>query len=510
MGDPPAGAPVGPQPLDQAQSETGDMEPDALRRHGRDVIDWIADYLDTVGGRPVLSQVAPGDVRRRLPMKAPDAPEPFAAILADLDDIILPGITHWNHPAFHAYFAITGSGPGILAEAITAALNVNGMLWSTSPSATELEELVVEWMRELLGMAHGWRGMITDSASISTLLALAAAREAAGFAIRQRGMTGREDLPVLTVYTSTQAHSSVDKAVITLGLGQAAMRRVAVDEAFRMDPVALERQVRADIASGAHPLAIVATLGTTSSTSIDPLPQIGRVRERIATDHGVRPWLHVDGAYAGVAAIHPDHRHLLDGIDSADSFVTNPHKWLFTPIDASLLFVREPHALVEAFALASDYLATDTDEVTDYMDWGVQLGRRFRALKLWMVLRYFGREGIVRRIGDHVRQAQQFARFVEDHPDLVLAAPAPLSTVCFRAEPRWGERDPRWCDGLNDRLLASINASGDAYLSATVLDGRKVLRLAVGNLRTTDQRLAATCALISRTLDALRDQPASA
>lgn len=500
-----AAAPVAPTDrLDDAQRGIGDMGPDAFRQHGAVVIDWVADYLATVGDRPVLADVTPGEIRSRLPQAPPEHPEAFTSILTDLNERILPGITHWNHPAFHAYFAITGSGPGILAETLIAALNVNGMLWRTSPSATELEELVVDWMRQMLGMGAAWRGMITDSASMSTLVALAAAREQAGFNIRQHGMAQRDDVPQLTVYTSNQAHSSVDKAVITLGLGLDAVRRLPVDDDFRMDVDALDQAMADDLAAGRHPVAIVATAGTTSTTSVDPLPAIAAARERFAARHGIRPWLHVDGAYAGVAAIHPDFRWLLDGIDLADSLVTNPHKWLFTPIDASLLFVKDPEALIDAFALSADYLATDDDGVTDFMDWGVQLGRRFRALKLWMVLRYFGRDGLSRRIETHVAQAAWLAGKVHEHPDLVLAAPTPLSTVCLRAEPQWGPDDPAWRDGINDALMARVNATGRAFLAGTVLHGRKVIRVALGNLRTTDERLAETFALISQTLDDLR------
>ncbi|MEX0592608.1 MAG: pyridoxal-dependent decarboxylase [Nitriliruptoraceae bacterium] len=494
--------------LDPAQYGSGDMDAEAFRRHGRDVIDWIADYFENVGDRPVLAQVSPGEVRAQLPDHAPNEPEAFSSILGDVDRIVMPGITHWNHPAFHAYFAITGSGPGILAETLIAALNVNGMLWRTSPSATELEELVVDWMRDMMGLQADWRGMITDSASMSTLVSLAAAREGAGFDIRQRGMTGRSDLPMLTVYASEQAHSSVEKAAITLGLGRDAMRHVPTDASFRMDPSALEAMIAADIAAGHHPLATVATVGTTSTTSIDPVPAIADVHDRVAATHGRPMWLHVDGAYAGVAAIHPDHRYLVDGVDRADSFVTNPHKWLFTPIDASLLLVKDPAALVNAFALSAEYLTTDDDQVTDYMDWGVQLGRRFRALKLWMVLRYFGRDGIARRIAEHINQAAEFAERVKRHPDLVLVAPVPLSTVCFRAEPSWAGDDPAQIDALNRTLLSQINRSGEAYLSHTVVAERYVLRLAVGNLRTTSERLDATFGLITATLDALRGAPA--
>ncbi len=503
-------------PLDPGQLGLGDMDAAAFRRHGHAVIEWIADYLDGVEELPVLAQVEPGDIRDALPTSPPVDPEPFEQALTDLDDILLPGITHWNHPAFHAYFAITGSGPGILGEALIAALNVNGMLWRTSPSATELEEVVVDWLRQLLGLPPVFRGIICDTASMSTLIALAGAREAADLDVRDRGLAGRADLPLLRVYTSEQAHSSVEKAAITLGLGRDGVRLIATDADYRMDPDALVAAIEEDIRFGYQPLAIVPTVGTTSTTSIDPVAAIADIRDRFSGELGHRIWLHVDGAYGGLVAICEELRWVLDGVDRADSFVTNPHKWLFTPIDCSVLFVRDPATLTQAFSLVPEYLTTDDDGVTDYMDWGVQLGRRFRSLKLWLVMRYFGTSGLAARIREHIAQAQRIVAWVEDHPDLELVAPAPMSTVCFRAVADWApvpdtfdgstDADPRDAahDALNRALLARINASGEAYLSHTVLDGTYVLRLATGSLRTTDDGLAATRSLIDRELEALR------
>ncbi|MBW3621678.1 MAG: amino acid decarboxylase [Actinobacteria bacterium] len=478
------------------------MDPDAFRRHGHAVVDWIADYLDGVGDLPVLSPLPPGDVTRSLPGALADRPEPMADILRDLDDVVLPGITHWNHPAFHAYFAITGSGPGILGEAVTAALNVNGMLWRTSPAATELEQVTLDWLRQLLGLDAGLSGVIVDTASVATMTALAAARERADLGIRERGMAGRDDLPALRVYTSTHAHSSVEKGAITIGLGRDGVRAVPVDADFRMDVDALEEAIRSDLAAGVRPLAVVATVGTTSTTSIDPVPAIATALDRLRSEVPGGIWLHVDGAYGGTAAMLAERRHVLAGVEQADSFVVNPHKWLFTPIDCTAFYVREPEVLRRAFSLVPEYLrTTDAEDVTNYMDWGVQLGRRFRALKLWMVLRYFGRDGLEARLRFHLELAERVTAWVDAHPVLERLAPVPFSTVCFRARPA-GIDDEDELRRLNAGVLDAVNRSGEAYLSHTELDGRYTLRLAIGNLRTTPERLDRTLAAIDRELSA--------
>jgi aromatic-L-amino-acid decarboxylase len=487
---------------DPGQCGVGDMDADAFRRHGHEVIEWIADYLGGIGERPVLSQVRPGETAGRLPSSPPDGPEPMSDVLTDIDDVILPGITHWNHPDFHAYFAITGSGPGILGEAVTAALNVNGMLWRTSPAATELEQVALDWLRQLLGLDDGLHGIIVDTASIATMTALAAARERADLDIRQRGMAGRTDLPPLRVYTSTHAHSSVEKAAITLGLGRDGVRTIPVDARYRMDPDRLRQAIREDLQLGFQPLAIVATTGTTSTTSVDPVPAVADVRDRFADEVAGGIWLHVDGAYGGTAAILEEMRWVVDGLDRADSFVVNPHKWLFTPIDCSAFYLRDPEVLTRAFSLVPEYLTTpERDGVTDYMDWGVQLGRRFRALKLWMVIRYFGGDGLRARVRHHLELAQHVATWVDAHPAFRRLAPTPMSTVCFRAHPV-GLDDEDALRELNAAVMEAVNRSGQAYLSHTELDGRYAIRLAIGNLRTTRER-------IDRTLEAIADAVAA-
>jgi aromatic-L-amino-acid/L-tryptophan decarboxylase len=462
----------------------GDLDPEELRRLGHQVIDWVADFLTAPERYPVLARVKPGDIRDALPASAPDAPEPLDRILSDFERVILPGITHWNHPGFFAYFAISGSAPGILGELLCAALNVNAMLWRTSPAATELEEVVLDWLRELIGLPASFRGVIYDTASLSTLCALAAAREAVGLDVRARGMAGRPDLPRLRVYTSEQAHNSVDKGAIVLGLGREGVRKIPTDAEFRMDPAALARAIAEDRAAGWRPIAVCATVGTTGTTSVDPVPAIADIAAR----EGL--WLHVDGAYGGVAAIVPERRDVLAGCDRADSIVVNPHKWLFTPIDCSALFCRRPEVLKRAFTLVPSFLQTpEGSTVENYMDWGPQLGRRFRALKLWMVLRTFGRSGIAARLTEHMRLARRFAEWVDEDPDWERIAPVPFSTVVFRLRPRgWEATDPR-LDPLNERLLEAVNGSGEAFLSHVVLGGRYTLRLAIGNIRTEERHV---------------------
>jgi len=469
---------------DEPSRSTGDMDPESFRREGYRVVDWIADYFANPERYPVLSRVKPGEVRETLPDRAPEHGEAFAEILRDFDRLIVPGITHWNHPGFFAYFAITGSAPGVLAEFLSAALNAQGMLWRTSPSVTELEEVTLGWLRDLMGLPPAFDGVIYDTASVSSLHALAAAREALVPGVRRDGMPGRSDLPRYRVYCSEHAHSSIDKAVILIGLGHDGLRKIPADTEYRMRPAALAAAIAEDRRSGIVPLAIVATVGTTSTTSVDPVEEIAAICEREGA------WLHVDCAYAGVAAIIPDYRHILRGVDRAQSVVVNPHKWLFTPFDLSAFYCRRMDVLRRAFSLTPEYLrTTDSSAAHNLMDTGVQLGRRFRALKLWMILRYFGAEGIRERLSEHMRLARLFASWVDADPDFERVAPVPFSVVCFRAVPRgrsWSEPE---LEALNQGLLDRLNGTGEVFLSHTKLDGRFVLRLAVGNLRTEERHV---------------------
>ena len=468
-----------------------DMDPEAFRKEAHRIADWIADYFAAPDRYPVLARVRPGDIRRALPSSAPEHGESFDAIFSDFERIIVPGITHWNHPGFFAYFAISGSAPGVLAEFLSAALNVQAMLWRTSPAATELEEVSLAWLRQLIGLPDSFEGVIYDTASITTLHALTAAREVAVPGVRTRGLAGRTDVTRLRVYCSEHAHSSVDKAVILLGLGHDALRRIQADEEFRMRPEALAAAIDEDRRAGVTPMAVVATVGTTSTTSVDPVGAIAAIcaRERI--------WLHVDAAYAGVAAIIPEYRSLLEDAASADSVVLNPHKWLFTPFDLSVLYCRRMDTVRAAFALTPEYLKTsESSDVRNLMDTGIQLGRRFRALKLWMVLRHFGAEGIRARLAEHIRLARLFAAWVDASNEFERTAPVPFSVVCFRA---------RETDEFNAALLERLNASGEVFLSHTKLGGRYTLRLAVGNLHTTERHVARAGELIQQLAAGLKE-----
>jgi aromatic-L-amino-acid decarboxylase len=477
----------------------GDMDAATFRREGHHLVDWIAEYLEHGERYPVLSRVSPGDVRRALPASAPDEGEPFDRIFADFERLILPGVTHWNHPGFFAYFAITGSGPGILGEFLSAALNAQGMLWRTSPSVTELEEVALGWLRQLIGLPPGFEGVIYDTASVSSLHALAAAREAAVPRVGELGLAGRADVPRLRVYCSEHAHSSIDKGVMLVGLGRNGLRKIPADDRFRMRVDALKQAISEDRAAGFRPIAVVATVGTTSTTSVDPVRAIADLSA------AEKVWLHVDAAYAGVAAMIPEYRHILDGCELADSLVVNPHKWLFTPFDLSAFYCRRMDMVRAAFSLTPEYLRTaEAGQVRNLMDTGIQLGRRFRALKLWMILRYFGANGIRTRLSEHMRLAELFAGWVDAHPGFERLAPVPFSVVCFRAKPRGRQMSEVDLERLNQALLDSVNQSGEVFLSHTKLDGRFTLRLAVGNIRTTERHVARAWELLQEQLARLQ------
>ncbi|GMR12986.1 MAG: pyridoxal-dependent decarboxylase [Gemmatimonadota bacterium] len=471
---------------------TRDMPSEDFRAHALDVVEWIATYLEDVSQLPVLAQIQPGDVRASLPLAPPEQGEAFDRVLEDFRNLIVPGITHWNHPSFFAYFANTGSGPGILGEMLAAALNVNAMIWRSCPAATELEEHTLDWLRQALGLPEGLHGTINDTASSSSLYALAAAREQGLPQARTDGLAGG---PAGVFYTSVEAHSSIEKAVITLGFGTNGVHKVGVDELFRLDPRALRSAIESDVAAGRKPLAVVATLGTTSSGSVDPVAEIAEVAEAFGL------WLHVDAAYGGPAAILPEMGEHFLGWERADSIVVNPHKWLFTPVDCSVLYCRRPEMLRQAFSLRPDYLRTDDgDGTTDLMDYGISLGRRFRALKLWFVIRYFGVLGLGERIREHIRLGRLVGDWVEEHPDWELMAPVIFGTPVFRYAPRG--RSPEEQDRLNQDVLDRANATGEAFFSSTRLKGRLTLRLSVGNLRTTEDHVRRGWELLKRSSEA--------
>ncbi|RPI06302.1 MAG: amino acid decarboxylase [Ignavibacteriae bacterium] len=475
------------------------MDPEEFRKTGKEVVDWMADYLRDAEKYPVFSRVKPGDIKGQLPAAPPSEPEDMESILSDFHRIILPGITHWNHPGFLAYFANSASAPGILAEMLATTLNVNGMLWRTSPSATELEEVVVDWFRQMLGLPAEFHGIIIDTASVSTLVALTAAREAAHQQVRERGLSGRADLPKLCLYCSEHTHSSIEKAAIVLGIGQDGVHKISSDAEFRMNTGALATAIEKDRRDGWLPFAAVATVGTTSSTSIDPVPAIADIcqREKI--------WLHVDGAYGGAAAILPEMRYVLDGCDRADSFVTNPHKWLMTPMDCSVLFTRHVGTLKQAFSLVPEYLKTTDGSVNNYMDWGVQLGRRFRSLKLWFIIRSYGVHGLASMIREHCRLARHFAARVQADKDFELMAPVPFSVVCFRYHPA-GISDESSLEHMNAQIMDRVNAGGEIFFSHTRLNGHFTLRIAIGNIATSENHVNRVWELVKAEGDKLKQR----
>lgn len=455
------------------------MTPDEFRQHGKAMIDWIADYYERIEDFPVLSHVKPGEIRASLPASPPEHGEPFEQMLQDVERLILPGITHWQSPNFYAYFPSNNSFPSMLGELLSAGLGVQGMLWATSPACTELESHVLDWLVGMLGLPDAFRstspggGVIQDTASSSTLCALLAGRERATYlSSNTRGCDGR-----LAAYTSNQAHSSVEKAVKIAGLGRQNLRLVDVDRDFAMRPDALAAAIRKDLDAGRVPCFVCATVGTTSSNAIDPVRAIGE----ICREHGI--WLHVDAAMSGTAALCPEFRHLQDGLELADSYSFNPHKWMFTNFDCNCFYVRDRKALIDTLSVLPEYLrnrATESGAVIDYRDWHIPLGRRFRALKLWFVIRHYGVEGLRYHVRRHVELAQQFAGWVRDDSRFELAAPVPLNLVCFRHHRG---------DEANQHIMDRLNSSGDLYLTHTRLDGRLTLRFCVGQWQTESRHV---------------------
>ena len=467
--------------------DLGDLPPEEFRKHLHAVADWIADYREKIDQHRISPTAKPGAIVSALPATAPDQPEPLPQILADVDRIVLPGIVHWAHPKFVGYFGCTTTAPGILAEMIAAALNVNAMTWRTSPVATELETVMLGWLRQWLRLPDDFGGVVYDTASIGSMHALAVAREEAGVSIRTLGLSGRAELPIFRVYVSDQAHSSIEKAAIALGLGEHNVRKIPSDDAFRMNVTALREAIAADLRKEFKPLAVVATVGTTSTASVDPVREIAGVCAEY------QMWLHIDAAYGGGLAVLPECEWVTDGFDLADSIVVNPHKMLFVPFDFSALYVRDIERLRHVFTLVPEYLRGDAAGAEiNYMDYGVQLGRRFRALKAWMVWRAFGREGLASRIREQLRLAKLFASWVKEDQRFELSAPVMMGVVCFRLK----GADNAEADRKNGRVVEAINATGETYLMQTKLKGRTVMRLGLGNILTTEDHVRQVCEII--------------
>ena len=473
------------------------MDTEEFRAHAHRCVDWMADYLAEIESRPVRARVTPGEVAERLPASPPERGEPMDTILGDVDKVILPGMTHWQHPAFFAYFPANASPPSVLAEMLTAVMGPICMLWQTSPAATELETRTMDWLRQLLGLPEGFHGVIQDTASSATLCALLTAREVASdYAINERGFAGTDRF---TVYCSTEAHSSVEKAVKIAGLGSAALRKIEVDEHFAMRPEALAAAIEEDVATGHRPLCVMATVGTTGASGFDALRPIGE----ICRHHSI--WLHVDAAWAGSALVVPEHRWMSDGIEFADSFVVNPHKWLLTNFDCTAYFVRDVQALVRTFEILPEYLKTrERDQVVDYRDWGIPLGRRFRALKLWFVIRHYGAEGLRAHIQKHMALARELAARVAAAADFELLVAPRLALLCFRYRPPGIDASAE-IDSLNQRLLEALNDSGALYLTQTRINGAYGIRFAIGAERTEAHHVEGAWQAIQETARALTE-----
>jgi aromatic-L-amino-acid decarboxylase len=471
----------------------GDIPPEVFRQELHRLADWIADYREHIGARRISPTDPPGTVVAQLDRAPPEKAAPLANIFSEIDRVIVPGVAHWAHPQFMSYFGCTTTSPGILAEMITAALNVNAMTWRTSPAATELETLVLDWLRQWLGLPNEFDGVVYDTASISTMHALAVAREKTAPNTRKLGLSGRAELPILRIYTSDQAHSSVEKGAIALGIGEENVRRIPTDAEFRMDVAALRKVIAQDRQENFRPMAVVATVGTTSTASVDPVPEIAQV----CREHEM--WLHIDGAYGAGLALLPECKSVTAGWSEADSIVINPHKMLFVPFDFSALYLREIDRLRRLFTLTPEHLHLRDPEGAEinYMDYGVQLGRRFRALKAWVVWRTFGREGLAARIRDHLRLAKLFAEWIAADPDFELAAPVMMGVVCFR----YTKGEAAKLDELNSGILEKINASGRVYLTQTKLHGRTAMRIGLGNVLTTEEHLRNAWEMIQETAE---------
>ena len=477
------------------QQPLGDTSPEIFREQLHRLADWIADFRENIETLRVAPDDKPGAILTALSSQPPEEGEPFEKILSDIDQVIIPGMVHWSHPMFLGYFGWTTTGPGILGEILSAPLNINAMTWRTCPAATELETIVIDWIRQWVGLPKDFDGVVYDTASVGIMHALAVAREQAAPSIRKLGLAGRSDLPRLRIYTSDQAHNAAEKAAIALGIGEENVRRVPSDGEFRMEMSILRKMIAEDRQSAFKPMSIVATAGTTSTASVDPIAEVARLcrEEEI--------WLHVDAAYGGGFAILPEYKWISDGWSDADSIIINPHKSLFVPLDFSVLYVRDLERLCRVFSLAPpDVLRADTVEsVKNYMNYGIQLGRRFRALKAWVIFRSFGREGIAARLRKCIWLANLFVDWIRADDRFEVAAPVSMGVVCFR----FVTGDKNKLDKINSEIVERINASGRAYLTQTKLRGRTAMRIGLGNVLTTERHLREAWEMICKTAEGL-------
>jgi aromatic-L-amino-acid decarboxylase len=475
----------------------GDLSSDEFKKNGKYLIDWIAGYFESLEDKPVIPQIKPGNIKSKLPETPPFKSESLEKIFKDVDEIIMPGMTHWNHPGFMAYFNSTSTGPAIFGELLSAAFNINGMLWQSCPASVELEKVVIDWVRQMLNLHENFWGTSYDTASVSSFHAIASARQLA------YEKYGEDKLDKFVVYSSEHAHSSIDKAAIAAGFRKQNIKKVEVDDDFRMSPNFLKQLVEEDKNKGLIPVCVTATVGTTSTTSIDPVEEISKICE----ENGL--WLHVDAAHGGVLAMLPEKSYILEGCEKADSFVVNPHKWMFVPIDISLLFVKKPEILKRAFTLIPEYLKTEhDDEAENPMDYGIQLGRRFRALKLWFAIRFFGTEGYRKIYREHIRIALLFREWIIQDENFELAAPTPMSTVCFRAVPGKSQ-DMDELNSLNKELISKINSSGKIFLTHTKLNEKFVVRLVVSGIRTYESHVRMAYDIIKKSLQEIMKEKES-